>query len=38
MRREGVLRSHRFSNDGLVDEVWYEISRNEWEAERAADR
>jgi ribosomal-protein-alanine N-acetyltransferase len=38
MRREGVLRSNRFSNDGLVDEVWCEISRSEWEAERAAGR
>jgi ribosomal-protein-alanine N-acetyltransferase len=38
MRREGVLRSNRSSNDGLVDEVWCEISRSEWEAERAAGR
>jgi RimJ/RimL family protein N-acetyltransferase len=38
MRREGVLRSNRFSNDGLVDEVWCEIARSEWEAERAAGR
>jgi RimJ/RimL family protein N-acetyltransferase len=38
MRREGVLRLNRFSNDGLVDEVWCELSRSEWEAERAADR
>jgi RimJ/RimL family protein N-acetyltransferase len=38
MRREGILRSNRFSNDGLADEVWCEISRSEWEAERAAGR
>jgi ribosomal-protein-alanine N-acetyltransferase len=38
MKREGVLRSNRSSNDGLVDEVWCEISRSEWEAERAAGR
>lgn len=38
MRREGVLRLNRFSNAGLVDEVWCEISRSEWEAEPAADR
>jgi RimJ/RimL family protein N-acetyltransferase len=38
MRREGVLRANRLSNDGLVDEVWCEISRSEWEAERAARR
>jgi [ribosomal protein S5]-alanine N-acetyltransferase len=38
MRREGVLRSNRIGKDGLVDEVWCEISRSEWEAERAAGR
>jgi ribosomal-protein-alanine N-acetyltransferase len=38
MRREGVLRSNRYSNDRLVDEVWCEISRSEWEAGRAAGR
>jgi RimJ/RimL family protein N-acetyltransferase len=38
MRREGVLRLNRLGNDGLVDEVWCEISRSEWEAERAAGR
>jgi RimJ/RimL family protein N-acetyltransferase len=38
MRREAVLRANRLSNDGLVDEVWCEISRSEWEAERAAGR
>jgi ribosomal-protein-alanine N-acetyltransferase len=36
MRRESVLRSNRVSKDGLVDEVWCEISRTEWEADRAA--
>lgn len=36
MRREGVLRLNRLSNDGLVDEVWCEISRREWEALRVA--
>ncbi|HET9488648.1 MAG TPA: GNAT family N-acetyltransferase [Methylomirabilota bacterium] len=38
MKREGVLRSNRFTNDGLVDEVWCAISRSEWEAERAGGR
>ncbi|HXJ79061.1 MAG TPA: GNAT family N-acetyltransferase [Candidatus Methylomirabilis sp.] len=38
MRREGVLRLNRLGNDGLVDEVWCELSRTEWEAERAAGR
>ena len=38
MRRETVLRSNRASNDGLVDEVWCEIARRDWEAERQAGR
>jgi len=38
MRREGVLRLNRFGNDGLVDEVWCERSRSEWEVDRAAGR
>jgi RimJ/RimL family protein N-acetyltransferase len=32
MRRQGVLRLNRLGTDGLVDEVWCEISRSEWEA------
>ena len=38
MRREGVLRLNRLGNDGLVDEVWCEISRSEWEVEQAPGR
>jgi RimJ/RimL family protein N-acetyltransferase len=38
MRREGVRRLNRLGNDGLVDEVWCEVSRSEWEAGRAAGR
>ena len=38
MRREGLLRLNRLGNDGLVDEIWCEKSRFDWEAEQAAGR
>ena len=37
-RREGRSSVEPFGNDGLVDEVWCERLRSEWEAERAAGR
>ena len=36
MTREGVLRSHRKSRGERVDEVYYGLLREEWEAARNA--
>jgi ribosomal-protein-alanine N-acetyltransferase len=34
MTREAYLRKHRFSRGEIIDEVWYGILKEEWEAGR----